>query len=383
MENILVVGTNNRPVACSLSKLGYNIYSVDHFGCLDIKPCVKEYNSFLSQKPFHSSGFLQESFKQNNLEQMAKEFLGEVDHIICCSGVDPAKFPKNKIIGNKDISSVHNKYKFYKTLKNRFEGLFKLPETFMVKDFGEVHEILEDFPEKNFLLKPLIGSGGVGIRKPEEDDPTIDFNNVILQEIIEGVDLSTSVISSGDEAQTIITNQQLIGKKSLGQIQNYGYCGNISPCPQLDNGYNENNLKEISEEIILGLDLIGSNGVDMIYNNGEVYVIEVNPRLQGTFEAVEASLNLNMAEVHINACQGLFITPKPTKFAIKMVVFARNRSLVGNMKIEGVHDIPGENVIIEKGEPVATVLTSGMVLEDTVYTGKKIVSFVYQNLEKY
>ena len=158
MENILVVGTNTRPVACSLSKMGYNVYSVDHFGCLDIKPCVKEYSSFLSQKPFHSSGFLQGSFKPNNLEQMAKEFLDDVDHIICCSGVDPANFPKNKIIGNKDVSSVQNKYKFYKTLKKRFEGLFKLPETFMVKDFGEVQEILEDFPEKKFLLKPLGGS---------------------------------------------------------------------------------------------------------------------------------------------------------------------------------------------------------------------------------
>ena len=59
-----------------------------------------------------------------------------------------------------------------------------------------------------------------------------------------------------------------------------------------------------------------------------------------------------MAEAHINACQGLFITPpKPSKFAVKMVVFARKKSLVGNMKIDGVHDIPGENVIIEKGEP--------------------------------
>ena len=129
------------------------------------------------------------------------------------------------------------------------------------------------------------------------------------------LDLSTSVISSGDEAQTIITSQQLIGKKSLGQLQNYGYCGNISPYPNLDKSSTENNLKEISEEIIIHLDLIGSNGVDMIYKDGEVYVIEVNPRLQGTFEAVEASLNLNMAEAHINACQGLFITPpKPTKF---------------------------------------------------------------------
>ncbi len=40
MENILVVGANTRPIACSLKNIGYNVYSVDYFGCQDIKQCV-------------------------------------------------------------------------------------------------------------------------------------------------------------------------------------------------------------------------------------------------------------------------------------------------------------------------------------------------------
>ena len=120
MENILVVGTNTRPVACSLSKLGYNVYSVDYFGCLDIKQCVKDYISYTSQEPFHSSGFFSENFHHTILEEMANEFVELADHIICCSGADPVKFPKNKIIGNKDVSKIRNKYKLFKTLKKRF-----------------------------------------------------------------------------------------------------------------------------------------------------------------------------------------------------------------------------------------------------------------------
>jgi uncharacterized protein len=381
MENILVVGTNTRPVACSLSKLGYDVYSVDYFGCLDLKPCVNEYKSFLSQKPFHSSGFLSERFHPTILEQMASEYIEQVDHIICCSGVDPLKFPKNKIIGNNDVSSIQNKYKLYKTLKKRFEGLILLPETFIVKDVYEMNEISKSFPDKDFLIKPMEGSGGVGIRKLNPDDSTINFDDVFLQEIIHGVDISTSVISNGYEAQTILVNQQLIGNEFLGQVETYGYCGNIAPNPNMDQLVIEN-LKEISENIIMGLGLIGSNGVDMIYKDGNIHVIEVNPRLQGTFEVTEASLNINMAETHITACNGSIMPiPKPSKFAVKMVVFAKSRSLVGNLEMEGIHDIPAKKVIIEKGEPVATVLSSGNVLEETIFASKNIVGTVYQNLE--
>jgi predicted ATP-grasp superfamily ATP-dependent carboligase len=312
---------------------------------------------------------------------MASEYIEQVDHIICCSGVDPLKFPKNKIIGNIDVSSVQNKYKLYKNLKKRFEDLILLPETFKVEDVYELNEISKTFPDKDFLIKPMEGSGGVGIRKLSPDDSTINFDDVFLQEIIHGIDISASVISSGYEAQTILINQQLIGNEILGQVETYGYCGNISPNPNIDQRVMEN-LKEISEEIIMGLDLVGSNGVDMIYNDGNIHVIEVNPRLQGTFEVTEASLDINMAETHINACNGSILPiPKPSKFAVKMIVFAKNKSLVGNLKMEGIHDIPAKNVIIEKGEPIATVLSSGRVLEETIFAGKNIVNNVYQNLE--
>ncbi len=57
-----------------------------------------------------------------------------------------------------------------------------------------------------------------------------------------------------------------------------------------------------------------------------------------------------------------------------MIVFAKKRSLVGNLDMEGVNDIPARNVIIEEGEPVATVLTSSKILENTIYSAKSIVN---------
>ena len=45
MENILVLGANTRPIACSLKNIGYNVYSSDYFGCIDLKKCVTNFKS--------------------------------------------------------------------------------------------------------------------------------------------------------------------------------------------------------------------------------------------------------------------------------------------------------------------------------------------------
>lgn len=381
MENILVVGVNTRPVACSLNRMGFNVFSADYFGCEDIIPCVKHYKSILSSKSFESLGFFSKEFNQDKLNQIASEFVDLADHVICCSGADPKQFPKNKIIGNKDVSNVEDKYKLYKTLEKSFDGSFKVPETFRVSDIEEVSEVADMYPMKKFLIKPIQGSGGMGIRKLANDDTSIGYNDVILQEIVGGHDISTSVVSDGDEASTILTSWQLIGKKSLGQPEEYGYCGNLAPYVGM-NLKSEAKLKNISEEIILELGLIGSNGLDMIINDEEIYVIEVNPRLQGTFEVAESSLGINMAEAHINACNGtLKESTKPNSFALKMIVFAKERSIVGDIKQKGIHDRPTKNTIIEKGDPVATIVNSGKILKNTIHNGKQLVNSVYSNLK--
>lgn len=381
MENVLVVGANTRPVACSLSRAGFHVYSADYFGCEDITTCVKEYRSILKYQPYESTGFFSEIFTQNRLNEIAAEFIDDVDHIICCSGADPKQFPKNKVLGNKDVSNVEDKYKLYKTLKKRFEGLIKVPETYFVDSLEDAQDIVRDHPLNKFLIKPIQGYGGVGITKFTSQVTSIDFNGALLQEIVEGPNVSTSVISKIDEARTILVNWQLIGKKGLGQLENYGYCGNITPYTGLDQE-SIDNLKNISEEIIMDLGLIGSNGLDIIIKDNEPYIIEINPRIQGSFEVAELSLGINMATTHINACNDFLIeTPKPECFAMKQVVFAKERSLVGDIDQPGIYDLPSKNVIIEKGEPIATVVNSGKILENTIKTGRNLVSSLYQNMQ--
>ena len=384
MENILVIGANTRPIACSLKNIGYNISSADYFGCIDLKKCVTNYKSVLSQRPYFSCGNFSENFDPEVILSNASDMIDDADYVVYNSGVSPEKIPKQKLIGNRDITNIENKYKLYKHLNKSCSDIFKLPETYLVNNLEDALETADESEAEKFLLKPLEGSGGAGIKNIEEIDPDTNIHGAILQEIVDGHDVSASVLSSGDEAVTILTSEQLIGNKSLGQRETYGYCGNIVPyIPQSNpkKSLINKHIEEIAADVVYDLKLIGSNGVDMIIKNGEVYVIEVNPRLQGTYEAAEKALGINIGQAHIMACQGeLMKIPEPENFATKMIIFAKKRSMVGDLNIKCVNDIPACNVIIEEGEPLATVLTSGKLLEDTVISAKKVVTDVYRNL---
>lgn len=371
MENILVVGINTRPVACSLKKIGYRVYSVDYFGSVDLQECAANFRSYLKQKPYQSCGNFIQNFKSDVLVDLAADFTKEADGIICLAGVSPENFPKKKIIGNKNIKNVEDKYKLYKTLKKEF----KLPLTYLISDVDEAREIIDNFPQKKFILKPRTGDGGYGII-PWENRDNHNYHDYILQEYLKGDNISVSLLSTPNVVHTTLTSQQIIGQSSLGQKQPYGYCGNIAPL--LD----DKDASRIAEQVIEYLALIGSNGVDFVLQGDEIFVIEVNPRLQGTFECAELVLGINLAQAHLEACQGKLmkkVTPK--EFGVKMIVFARRRSLVGELGYGGVYDIPQQNVIIEEGEPVATVLKTNKVLENAIHSAEITVNKINQSLK--
>ncbi len=374
MKNILVVGTNTRPVACSAKKMGHKVYSVDYFCTSDLVKCSDYLRCILSQLPFETCGNYADKYDQKMLQKYADEIVDDVDYILCSSGAVPENFPKSKIIGNKKIMHIENKYNLYKLLKRKF----KVPETFLVSSYQEAMEIAKSFPDKKFLIKPIIGAGGKDIRRFEETTENSDYSRFMLQEIIEGKSISASVLSTKNEAKTILTSQQLIGDGQLGQPDEFAYCGNTVPYS------NDIKIKNTAEEVIKELSLIGSNGVDMIENGGDLYIIEANPRFQGTLECAEIVLGINMFNAHFKASNGTLIDiPEPKGYAVKMVVFAKWRSIAGNLNFEGVYDIPEQNVIIEKDEPAATVIAKGKSLEEAINNGQKLVNKVYETLYPY
>ena len=419
MENLLLMGIDTRPMVNSALKLDYKTFSISYFKTVDFKMPYAE-KHVLDQESVISCGRFEENYSPDKLLELSKDFLlqnndeNEIDKIVLTTGINAknfsGKFRKfRKIVrGNKNTECVENKFKFYNKLKNKFN----VPLTFQPSDVWELNEILQQYTNNQFILKPIQGSGGLGIfllnnescdelKQVNEICQNISLENYILQEHIEGTNVSSSVLSSHNDRKNLI-NSRLITEHDLGN-ESYEYSGNILPLDEnsfrmfngtrtnSDDGntkninFNELNaeMKNTSEDLIRQFKLIGSNGVDYILDkDGELEVIEINPRFQGTYELVENVLGINLLNAHIQACEGEIIDiPNPSKYSIKKIIYARKQVNIGNLNIPNVYDIPYEGVKIEKDQPLVTIISSNEDLKTAIDDAKIAEDEVYKNID--
>ncbi|WP_295616413.1 ATP-grasp domain-containing protein [uncultured Methanobrevibacter sp.] len=419
MENLLIMGIDTRPMVNSALKLNYKTFSISYFKTVDFQLPYKE-KHVLDQESVISCGRFEENYSQEKLFLLFDELLCEnenssdekdIDKIVLTTGLNASdfsgKFKKyQKIVrGNKNTENVENKLKFYNKLKNKFN----VPLTFQPSDMHELNEILQQYPNNQFILKPLQGSGGLGIFLLNNEScnnnndtnsilQNIPYENYILQEYVEGNSVSSSVLSSHDTQKNLI-NTRLITEHDLGK-NSFEYSGNILPLDENSikmfnrnqtnfekNNFNINELnkemKNTSEDLIREFGLLGSNGIDYILDNdGDLKIIEINPRLQGTYELVENACGINMLDAHIKACEGEIIDiPDANQYSIKKIIYARKQLNIGNLNIPNVYDIPYEGVKIEKDQPLVTIISSDRNLDTAMKNLKIAENQVYENID--
>ena len=411
MENLLLMGIDTRPMVNSALKLDYKTFSISYFKTVDFKMPYAE-KHVLDQESVISCGRFEDNYSPEKLLELSKDFLlqnndeDEIGKIVLTTGINAKNFSGEfkkfrKIVrGNKNTESVENKFKFYNKLKNKFN----VPLTFQPSDVCELNEILQQYTNNQFILKPLQGSGGLGIfllnnesshelKQLNEICQNISLENYILQEYIEGTNVSSSVLSSQNDRKNLI-NTRLITEHDLGN-DSYEYSGNILPLDEnsfrMFNDYRteinadelNDDMENTSEDLIKQFKLIGSNGVDYILDkDGELKVIEINPRFQGTYELVENSLGINLLDAHIKACEGEIIDiPNPKQYSIKKIIYARKQANIGNLNIANVYDIPYEGVKIEKDQPLVTLISSNKNLETAIDDAKIAEDEVFKNID--
>ena len=384
MEKLLLIGINTRSMLNSALKLDYEIFSTSYFSTSDT-PQIKNQKIILEEKDNESSGIFEDNFNSSYILETSKDFIDEADYIIPISGISPGEFSKKdqkKILGNKDVSQIENKFKFYEKIKDEFN----VPETFLIKDVDEAIEISENKPEVKYIIKPVKGSGGYDINLLNNDS-TIQLNdneNYILQEYIDGINLSSSILASKDRKKTIM-NSRLLTENDFKNNNSYIYIGNILPLTKESSLSNIGNIDEINKQMIetsqnlaYKFDLIGSNGVDYILNENGLYVIEVNPRIQGTFECVEKSLQINMLDAHIKSCMNESVEIQKAKYySYKKIIYSPCRNKYSKIDLDNIYDLPHIGTITEKSEPLLTIIdkdTDFKKLYEKVENSSRIVN---------
>ena len=390
MEKLLLIGINTRSMLNSALKLDYDIFSTSYFSTSDM-PLIKNQKIILEEKDNESSGIFEDNFNSERILEYSKDYLDEVDYIIPISGISPNNFSKKdqkKILGNKNVEKTEDKFKFYKEIRDEF----KTPDTFLIKDVDEAMEISKNKPDVKYIIKPVKGSGGYDINLLNNDSyfQLNDGEKFMLQEYVEGINLSTSVLGGNDNKKSIM-NSRLLTENDFKKNNSFIYIGNILPLTDessltkiKDIDKINNEMIETSQNLAYKFDLIGSNGVDYIHNENGLYVIEVNPRIQGTFECIEKSLQINMLDAHIKSCLNESVEiPKAKYYAYKKIIYSPCRNKYSKINLDNIYDLPHIGTITEKSEPLLTIIDKNSDFKKLYKKVENSSRIVNQEAKKY
>jgi predicted ATP-grasp superfamily ATP-dependent carboligase len=397
VKNLLAVGVDTVSIANSAKRAGYKVYAADYFGDLDLQRVCIECKSIIEQKQGKSCGKFGSKFKPKTFLEMAKSLLKkfEIDALLLSSGLDDyydVLYELNDlvpILGNnpKVIERVREKPMFFEELK-RLE--IAHPETIIVKNVNEAKAaaVKLGYP---VVIKPIRGFGGTGIRLTRDSNEverayfenSLMSENVLIQKFVDGFHASLSFLATDKDVKILSINEQLLGLPFVFQQEPFGYCGNIVPLHFANLIFEK--CKDIAEKIALHFGLKGSNGIDLVISkDGTPHVVEVNPRFQGTLECVEKVLGINLVKSHIEACiNGRLPTIKrrTTNFCTRLILYAPSRVMIPDLTtFREVRDVPFPEIIIEKGEPLCSIITEGNTRSLSFQKAKKLAKSIYRTL---
>jgi predicted ATP-grasp superfamily ATP-dependent carboligase len=345
-NKVLIIGYNARHVICSAKRAGYNVTSVSHFLDCDLIECgdrtltiKEEFTGFLTDLDYSSV--------KSAIEGI------EYDSAILASGFETLEIPKT--LGNdpKVANLVSNK----KMLRDKLANLgYRVPK----------HFELDDNITYPVMIKPQSGAGGfrntlvnnsAKLNDVVDSFHENDWHEFVIEEYIRGLDASSSILSTGNQATTLTVNEQLLGLRYLGPMKRFSFCGSITP---LKSAYAQE-IEAVSESIAIDLGLIGSNGIDFVIGPDGPVVIEINPRFQGTLDTVEGALGINVFDAHVKACRGELI-PKieSRRFAARIIYFAEHDFEITKKLSQPFYmDIPCKGTHIQRGKPVISAIGYG------------------------
>ncbi len=380
-KKVGVIGFNARPIASSLRRAGAKSYVSDYWGDSDLKEVSTDCIAVLTPV----SGIRQRQPLDLPLHLLLIEnFLlltkkVKLDYTIIGSGFDDCAeslLPLHEsglLVGSEPtrMNDSRNLSLISNLVSNE---LLNIPHRQDILSSEELKQKAAeiDYP---FLIRPSHSGGGSRIKfigRQEDLDRIInrlsktdEQPHLILQQYIRGRDISCSVLSTGTEARAVSVQGQLIGLPSAGRNCDFVYCGNYYP--SVLNSVTEQKIIEVSENLSVQLGLKGSIGFDFVVDESNViWLMEVNPRIQGTLEMIEIAGNISITEQHIRAANSDLIEEMPTLVpSVKMIVYSRRAGCITNLSsFPNTFDKSPVGVLVNRGDPICTVINTSKTREE-------------------
>ncbi len=262
------------------------------------------------------------------------------------------------------------------------------------RTWQEVIRYEKPLRQLNWLMKPFKSAGGIGTTELFStnvfaDDFTKEQSVFYFQKRLPGETIGVTFLSSEFGSTLVGATAAWIPDSKLPGM-NYVYPGSYGPVSLSDKQLAKLQLFARTTGNESGL--LGLWQADFLLYEGELTLLEINPRWSASMDILEVCLNAGLVEMH-HACINMKMSPAifckysndcihEAKSAVtlmlgKLVVYANDPlivtqsqsdewwskrwgcDLVSLLKGSQFADIPSAGTKIAKGHPILTVLTSG------------------------
>lgn len=251
-----------------------------------------------------------------------------------------------------------------------------------------------------WLRKPMRGGGGSGVRPWQPGAPLRAHE--IAQAYVDGVPASMVFLADGRHARLLGLSLQLASHSPAGahprgaapsspartRASGFGappfiYAGNLYPLRAAHTDCSagpaawariEDRAGAVAAAVTSAFELRGVNGIDFMLCDGELIVLEINPRYPASAELIERATGLSIFAAHVAACRGDLgpataevraETPgrQPPRVWGKAILYARGDVVTGDtctlLDDASFRDIPFPGDRIRRGRPVCTLFADG------------------------
>ncbi len=343
METVLIVASSGRMLAQAAKNAGLKSLVIDLFADLD------------------TQGYAEDSHRIKSLAEAdlipAVDYFVEryaVTHVIYGSGFEA--WPESlryldsrlTVLGNDPdtFARQHDKQAFFSML-----DVLNIP-------YPEVVFSTPDTTD-GWLLKPMQGQGGIGIKRYHADD--IVNTSVYWQKFQAGTQHSALFLADGQEVQVVGFNSQ--GSVRLSDDHEFVFSGVINSCelPVEHKALITDWLKQLVP--VFGLK--GLNSLDFIHADDCSYVLEINPRPSASMQLYDEDL----LRRHIQACVGatsvaqlpeigrLKSPPQPLQTGYQIVYAEHDLIIPDRFEWpEWCMDLPKSGNMCRAGQPLCSII---------------------------
>jgi predicted ATP-grasp superfamily ATP-dependent carboligase len=336
-QYILIVANSARMLAQAAQKVGFKALVIDCYGDLDTQSYAEEIQQIPSLAKQYLLPAIDYFIAQYAVTYMVygSGFETYLDSLACIG-------ERLLVLGNpaEIFSQFQDKPKFFSLLKTLQvpypEVSFQLPE----QDMG-------------WLVKPVQGQGGVGIRRYTSGEAT--ESSAYWQKYQLGMPHSVLFLADGKRNQIVGFNRQWT--VFLNNRYEFIFSGIVNSTELSDK--QKNQISGWLDKLVPALSLKGLNSLDFIQSGETNYALEINPRPPASMHLYDADLLVR----HIKACQGELLDYAYVQqgYSGYQTVYAQQ-----NVKIpdgfawpEGTVDLPTGGSLISMAEPICSIIKHG------------------------